>query len=158
MSIYSYTVKTIDQKEVSLSEFENKVVLIVNTASECGLAPQLEGLQELYDKYKKDDFVILGFPSNQFMNQEPLEGEDIVSFCSTQYGVDFPLFDKIEVNGKNADPLYHYLVKETKNKKIKWNYTKFLIGRDGNIIKRFAPITTPDKLEEPIKEALQKEH
>lgn len=154
MTIYAYTVKTIDQKEVALSEFKNKVVLIVNTASECGLAPQLKGLQFLYDKYKTEDFVVLGFPSNQFMNQEPLEGEEIVSFCSTQYGVTFPLFAKIDVNGKTADPLYQYLVKETKNKKIKWNYTKFLIGRDGNVIKRFAPITTPDKLEESIKEAL----
>lgn len=154
MTIYAYTVKTIDQKEVSLSEFKNKVVLIVNIASECGLAPQLEGLQDLYDKYKTEDFVVLGFPSNQFMNQEPLEGEEIVSFCSTQYGVDFPLFAKIDVNGKTADPLFQYLVKETKNKKIKWNYTKFLVDRDGNIIKRFAPITTPDKLEESIKEAL----
>lgn len=157
MTIYSYTVKTINQKEVSLSEYKNKVVLIVNTASECGLAPQLEGLQELYKKYKEEDFIILGFPSNQFMNQEPLEGEEIVSFCSTQYGVDFPLFAKINVNGKTADPLYQYLVKETKGKRIKWNFTKFLIGRDGEIIQRFAPITTPDKLEEPIVEALKKE-
>lgn len=154
MSIYKFNVKTIDQKEISLSEYQGKVLLIVNTASECGLASQLEGLQELHQNYQDKGFSVLGFPSNQFMNQEPLEGQEIAAFCATQYGVEFPLFDKIMVNGETAHPLYHYLVNETKGKKIKWNYTKFLIGRDGEIIERFGSLTTPEKIEDSIVEAL----
>ena len=154
MSIYQFNVKNINQEEISLSEYKGKVLLIVNTASECGLAPQLEGLQELHQNYQNQGFSVLGFPSNQFMNQEPLEGEEIADFCSTQYGVKFPLFDKIMVNGDKAHPLYHYLVNETKGKKIKWNYTKFLIGRDGEILERFGSLTVPEKLEDSIVEAL----
>lgn len=154
MSIYPFNVKNINQEEISLSEYKGKVLLIVNTASECGLAPQLEGLQKLHQNYQDQGFSVLGFPSNQFMNQEPLEGEEIAAFCSTQYGVDFPLFDKIMVNGEKAHPLYRYLVNETKGKKIKWNYTKFLIGRDGEILERFGSLTAPEKLEDSIVEAL----
>ena len=154
MSVYEFKVKTMKQEEILLSKYKDQVLLIVNTASECGLASQLEGLQKLHQDYQDKGFSVLGFPSNQFMNQEPLEGQEITSFCSTQYGVTFPLFDKILLNGKEAHPLYQYLVNETKGKKIKWNYTKFLIGRDGEIIERFGSLTAPEKIEDSIIEAL----
>jgi glutathione peroxidase len=154
MSIYEYKVKKTDQTSVSLEEYAGKVVCIVNTASKCGLVGQLDELEELYEKYKEEDFVILGFPCNQFHNQEPLDGVAAAEFCKLNYGVTFPIFDKIDVNGENADPLYKYLVQQTDNSDIKWNFTKFLIGRDGEIIKRFAPITAPKKMEKHIQQAL----
>lgn len=154
MSVYDYTVKEISGDEVSLSKYKGKILVIVNTATECGLAPQLEGLEKLYQTYKDQGLVVLGFPSNQFMNQEPREGEEIASFCQKNFGVSFQLHEKILLNGKNADPLYQYLTSETGNKKIKWNFTKFLIGRDGEIIKRFGSTTKPEKMETDIAEAV----
>ena len=154
MSVYEYTVNEISGKEVSLSKYKGNVLIIVNTATECGLAPQLKDLEELYQTYKDQGLVILGFPSNQFMNQEPREGEEIANFCQKNFGVSFQLHEKIMVNGKNADPLYQYLTSETNNKKIKWNFTKFLIGRDGEIIKRFGSTTQPRKMEINIAEAV----
>ena len=115
----------------------------------------MDELEELYEKYKDKDFIILGFPSNQFNNQEPLNGVEAAEFCRLNYGVTFPIFDKIEVNGENADPLYKYLVEQTGGGAIKWNFTKFLIGRDGEIIKRFAPITAPKKMTKLIENALE---
>lgn len=154
MSVYEYTVNEISGEEVSLSKYKGNVLVIVNTATECGLAPQLKDLEELYQTYKDQGLVILGFPSNQFMNQEPREGEEIANFCQKNFGVSFQLHEKIMVNGKNADPLYQYLTSETNNKKIKWNFTKFLIGRDGEIIKRFGSTTQPQKMETDIAEAV----
>ncbi|WP_035054397.1 glutathione peroxidase [Carnobacterium pleistocenium] len=154
MSVYEYTVNEISGEEVSLSKYKGNVLVIVNTATECGLAPQLKDLEELYQTYKDQGLVILGFPSNQFMNQEPREGEEIANFCQKNFGVSFQLHEKIMVNGKNADPLYQYLTSETNNKKIKWNFTKFLIGRDGEIIKRFGSTTQPQKMEADIAEAV----
>lgn len=154
MSVYDFTVTEIGGEEVSLSKYKGKPLLIVNTASKCGFAPQFEGLEELYEKYKEQNFVVLGFPSNQFMNQEPLSNEEIVSHCQLNYGVSFPLHEKIQVNGDEASPLYKYLVEQTGNKKIKWNFTKFLIGKNGEIIERFGSITKPEKIEDSIVAAL----
>jgi glutathione peroxidase len=150
ISIYNFNVKTIDGKEESLSDYKGKVLLIVNVASNCGFTPQYKGLQELYSKYKDKGFEILGFPCNQFGHQEPGTNEEIKNFCSTNYGVTFPIFDKIEVNGDSASPLYKYL-KSAKpgflNENIKWNFTKFLIDRQGNVVDRFASQTTPESIE-----------
>lgn len=156
--IYGFEVKTIKAQKLKLKEYQNKVVLIVNTASKCGLTPQYEGLEALYQKYKDQGLVILGFPCNQFMGQEPGSSEDIENFCSVKYNVTFPLFEKIEVNGEKANPLYKYL-KETlalegKND-IRWNFEKFLIDKNGKPVKRFAPRTKPAELETDI-EALLK--
>ncbi|WP_034551129.1 glutathione peroxidase [Carnobacterium funditum] len=154
MSVYDFTVTEIGGEEVSLSTYLGKPLLIVNTASKCGLAPQFEGLEELYKKYKEQGFVVLGFPSNQFMNQEPLSNEEIATHCQMAYDVSFPLHEKISVNGDEASPLYKYLVEQTGNKKIKWNFTKFLIGKDGEIIERFSSMTKPEKIEDSIVAAL----
>lgn len=154
MSVYDHQVKNINGKEVNLSEYKGKVLLIVNTASECGLTPQYEGLEELYKKYK-DNLEILAFPCNQFGGQEPGDEEKIKEFCDLRFNISFPLFSKIEVNGENTHPLYNYLKQEAPGvmgtKKIKWNFTKFLIDREGNVIKRFAPTSTPESLEDDIK-------
>lgn len=156
-SVYDYSVKSIDGKEIELSAYKGKVLLIVNTASQCGFTPQFEGLQKLYDKYSERGFVVLGFPCNQFGNQDPGADEEIKSFCSLNYGVTFPMFSKIEVNGENAHPLYKML-KENESgllsKKIKWNFTKFLIDRQGNVVKRFSPSTEPTQLEKYIENIL----
>jgi glutathione peroxidase len=154
MTVYDYKVATLEGEEISLSKYQGKVLIIVNTASKCGLAPQLEGLESLYKKYKDQGLEILGFPCNQFLGQEPLEGEAIKEFCQLQYDVTFPLFDKIKVNGKETHPLYHYLKEETGGKMIKWNYTKFLIDRQGEVTKRFSPRTTPDKMVEELENLL----
>ncbi len=150
MSVYDFTVTEIGGEEVSLSKYKGKPLLIVNTASKCGFAPQFDGLEELYEKYKEQGFVVLGFPSNQFMNQEPLSNEDMESHCQLNYGVSFPLHEKIKVNGEDAIPLYRYLVEQTGNKKIKWNFTKFLIGKDGEIIERYGSRIKPEKIEDAI--------
>ena len=150
MSVYDFTVTEIGGEEVSLSKYKGKPLLIVNTASKCGFAPQFDGLEELYEKYKEQGFVVLGFPSNQFMNQEPLSNEDMESHCQLNYGVSFPLHEKIKVNGEDAIPLYRYLVEQTGNKKIKWNFTKFLIGKDGEIIERYGSRIKPEKIEDSI--------
>lgn len=138
---------------MSLNEYEGKLVLIVNTASKCGLTPQLAGLEALYEKYKDSGLVILGFPSNQFGNQEPGDEQSISEGCLINYGVSFPMFSKIEVNGKNAHPLYQFLKKEQKGilgSAIKWNFTKFLIDKKGRPVKRFSPTTEPKKLEKYV--------
>lgn len=144
-------------QEVNLSDYRGQVVLIVNTASKCGFTPQYEGLQKLYEAYRDKGFVILGFPCNQFKSQEPGTSEEISEFCTINYGVTFPMFAKIDVNGDDAHPLYKWLKSEkggVLGGAIKWNFTKFLIGRDGLPIERFAPTTKPEDLTKPIEKAL----
>lgn len=150
MSIYDIEVTQINGNKQQLSDYRDKYMVIVNTASQCGLVGQLEDLEELYQAFKEEGVVVLGFPSNQFMNQEPLGNEEIQTFCETTYNVSFPLFEKIDVNGDSAHPLYQYLVKETKNKKIKWNFTKFLVAPEEASITRFAPTTSPKKVKKEI--------
>ena len=153
MSIYDFTVKGRAGEDVSLSTYKGKVLLVVNTATGCGFTPQYEGLQKLYDKHKDKGFEILDFPCNQFANQAPGTIEDIQSFCTLNYGTTFPRFAKIDVNGKNASDLFKFLKKEKKSalgSSIKWNFTKFLIDREGNVAKRFAPTDTPESIESDI--------
>lgn len=153
MNIYDYTVKGRAGEDVSLSTYKDKVLLVVNTATGCGFTPQYEGLQKLYDKYKEKGFEILDFPCNQFANQAPGTIEEIQSFCTLNYGTTFPRFAKIDVNGKNASDLYKFLKKEKKSalgSSIKWNFTKFLIDREGKVVKRFAPTDTPESIEADI--------
>ncbi|MGA1933089.1 glutathione peroxidase [Arcobacter sp. YIC-464] len=160
MSIYDFKVKDIDGKEVSMSKYKDKVLLIVNVASKCGFTSQYEGLEKLFDKYKNKEFMILGFPSNQFANQEPGTNKEIKEFCTLTYGVNFDMFSKIDVNGDNEDPLYTYLKKEASGvlgtESIKWNFTKFLVDKEGNVLDRFAPTTEPFDIEPKIKELLSK--
>jgi glutathione peroxidase len=145
-SIYDISALSLQGKETSLSEFKDKTILIVNTASKCGLTPQFEGLEKLYESYKDRGLVILGFPSNQFANQEPGDEKSIAEGCVLNYGVTFPMFSKIEVNGPNTHPLYQFLKKEFKGD-IKWNFTKFLVDKSGTVVKRFSPMTKPAKIE-----------
>lgn len=156
---HSFSVKDANEKPVSLSEYKGKVVLIVNVASKCGFTPQYEGLEALYKKYKDKGFVILGFPSNQFGAQEPGTNEDIQKFCKVNYGVTFPVMAKVNVNGSDAIPLYKWLKSSAPGvlgtEAIKWNFTKFLVGRDGQVIHRYAPKTKPEELEKPIENALE---
>lgn len=157
MNIYQFKTKTLQGKEISLNEYKGKVILIVNTASKCGFTPQYEGLETLYKNYKDKGLVILGFPCNQFGNQEPGNEDDISNFCSINYGVTFPMFMKIDVNGKNADPIYKYLKESlpgTFGDSIKWNFTKFLINKQGIPVERYAPTTKPASLENDIKKLL----
>ncbi|WP_240006291.1 glutathione peroxidase [Pseudaquidulcibacter saccharophilus] len=150
---YDFTAKTLRGEEVSMRDFADKVVLIVNTASNCGFTPQFTELETLYKKYKDDGLVILGFPCNQFGNQEPGDADAINEVCSINYGVTFPMFAKIEVNGKNAHPLFKWLKHElggSLGDAIKWNFTKFLLGRNGQPIRRYAPITPPNEIEPDI--------
>ena len=148
-SIYDIPVKDIDGKETSLGAYKGKVLLVVNVASKCGLTPQYKTLESTYEKFKDKGLVIVGFPCNQFASQEPGTNEEIKQFCSSQYNVTFPLFDKVEVNGPKRHPLYVALAGKDSPYPgdIKWNFGKFLIGRDGKIIKRFEPKTTPDSPE-----------
>ncbi len=150
MTIYDIAVNRIDGTSQSLSEFQNKVMLIVNTASKCGFTPQFTGLEALYDKFQTDDFIILGFPCNQFKQQDPDSNQEILTFCQLNYGVTFPMFAKIQVNGPEQAPLYEYLINETNGEDIEWNFAKFLIGKDGQVIQRFAPNVTPEELETEI--------
>jgi len=147
----NFDVKTIDGESVNLEDYEGKVVLIVNVASKCGLTPQYNGLQAMYEKYKDKGFVVLGFPCNQFGSQEPGSEAQIKEFCSTKYKVDFPMFTKVDVNGKNAAPIYKYLtskdVQPAGTGEISWNFEKFLVDRDGQLIHRFSPRTSPDDAE-----------
>jgi glutathione peroxidase len=159
MNIYDFTVKNNLGKEVSLSQYKGKVLLIVNTASKCGFTPQFAGLQKLYEKYGNEKFEVLAFPCNQFANQDPGTDEEIKTFCSLNYGVTFPIFKKIDVNGENAEPLFDYLKKSAPGllgSAIKWNFTKFLIDSEGNTVGRFAPATKPEKLESKIKALIEK--
>ena len=158
MNIYDFKVNDIDGNEVSMEQFKNKVLLIVNTASSCGFTPQFEGLQKLYDEYKNKDFVVLGFPCNQFKNQDSGSNQEIKTFCNMNYGVTFPMFEKIEVNGKDTHPLYKFLKSKKSGilgNKIKWNFTKFLVDKNGNVVSRFAPTTEPKDLERHILELLK---
>lgn len=158
MSIYDFKVKAMDGSEVSLADYKGKVLLIVNTATGCGFTPQYDGLQDLYDKYKDQGFEILDFPCNQFLEQAPGTEEEIHSFCTGRYGITFPQFAKIEVNGKNEDPLYTFLKKEKGgicSSNIKWNFTKFLISKDGTVKARFAPTKTPEKIDAFIEKELK---
>jgi glutathione peroxidase len=154
MSIYDFNVKTIDGQEISMSKYKGKVLLIVNVASKCGFTGQYEGLEKLFEKYKNEDFMILGFPSNQFANQEPESNEKIKEFCSLTYDVKFDMFAKIDVNGENEAPLYKFLKSNQKgilgSENIKWNFTKFLVDKNGNIVDRFAPTTSPESIEKDI--------
>ena len=180
MSIYDYAVNDIKGNRISLSEYKGKIVLIVNTASKCGFTPQYDGLEKLYQKYRDRGFVILGFPSNQFLAQEPGNNQEISSFCKLNYGVTFPMFSKIDVRGENADPLFKFLTKAVpfngfelqkesgrkiqsvvkehypenlEGDEVKWNFTKFLIGRDGIVKGRYEPTVTPEELD-PVIEAM----
>jgi glutathione peroxidase len=150
MSVYDYSAKTLDGQDASLADYRGQVLLIVNTASKCGFTPQYEGLEMLYREYKDKGFAVLAFPCNQFGAQEPGNAEEIASFCSLTYDVTFPILAKIDVNGPSAHPLYAYLKHEQKGllgtEAIKWNFTKFLIGRDGEVVERFAPTTKPEDL------------
>jgi glutathione peroxidase len=177
MSIYDFVVKDIDGEEVKLDQYKGKVLLIANTASKCGFTPQYEGLQKLYDKYKSRGFEILGFPSNQFLEQEPGSSSEIKSFCQLNYGVSFPMFEKIDVRGENANSLFKYLTNEVpyegldqntekgkflhsflsekfpeylEGNSIKWNFTKFLIDKKGKVVKRFESPVEPEAMEKDI--------
>ena len=158
MSVHDFEAATLDGKPVSLKDYAGKVLLIVNTASKCGLTPQYEGLEALYRKYRDQGLEILGFPCNQFGAQEPGTSEEIASFCSLTYDVTFPMFGKIEVNGPKTHPLYAYLKSSKKgllgSEGIKWNFTKFLVDRSGNVLERFAPTVTPAELDGAVAKAL----
>jgi glutathione peroxidase len=179
MSVHSFKAPLSNGEVVGLDTFKGNVLLIVNTASKCGLTPQYEGLEKLYETYKEKGFTVLGFPCNQFGGQEPGTDEEISEFCSLNYQVTFPIFKKIEVNGENAHPLYQYLREQAPEEEfetngplyehlranspellegstIKWNFTKFLIDQEGNVVKRFAPPTAPKEIEEDIERLLSK--
>ncbi|MFB6468313.1 glutathione peroxidase [Cytobacillus sp. Hz8] len=152
-TVYDFTVKMTNGEQKALSEYKGKPLIIVNTASKCGLTPQFKGLQELYDKYKDRGLEILGFPCSQFNNQEFADIEETTQFCQLNYGVSFPIFAKIDVNGENADPLFTFLKEQKKgilSKNIKWNFTKFLINGNGAVVERYAPTTEPNKIEEDL--------
>lgn len=157
-TIYEYSAILNNGQEVSLEQYKGKVLLIVNTASACGFTPQYEGLQKLYQQYKDQGLEILAFPCNQFKSQEKGSDEEIKQFCDLNFNISFPLFKKIDVNGDKAHPLYQYLKNEAPgllgSKAIKWNFTKFLVAKSGQVITRFATATKPEALEDPIKEAL----
>jgi glutathione peroxidase len=157
-SIYDFKVKTIDGAETTLAPYRGKVMLVVNVASACGFTPQYAGLQSLYEKYKDRGLVVLGFPCNQFGAQEPGSEAEIKDFCSTRFSVSFPMFGKIDVNGANTHPLYDFLKKEEKGilgtEAIKWNFTKFLIDREGKVTGRFASTTKPESMEKEINSLL----
>lgn len=157
MDIYDYTVKDAKGQMVAMSDYRGLVLLIVNTATGCGFTPQYKGLQELYDKYHDRGFEVLDFPCNQFMNQSPLSESEIQNFCELKYHTTFRLFAKVKVNGEDAEPLFKFLKEEQKGilfNDIKWNFTKFLVNRNGSVVKRFAPTDTPDKIDKYIQELL----
>lgn len=157
MGIYEYSAQLANGETKALADYNGRVLLIVNTASGCGFTPQFEGLQSLYNSYHDKGLDILGFPCNQFNNQEPGTEEEIVEFCKSNFSVTFPIFKKLNVKGKDQHPLFRFLTQEAGGiftTAIKWNFTKFLIGRDGEVIKRYAPIQKPEKIESDIKKAL----
>ena len=161
INIYDFKVKTIDGEEISLSRYKNRVLLIVNVASRCGFTPQYKALEELYQKYKEKGFMILAFPSNQFLKQEPESDAKIKLFCHENYDVHFDMFTKIDVNGENTSPLYKFL-KEKKSSFfgtnfIEWNFSKFLIDVDGDVIQRYSPMTKPQNIESDIEKLLEKD-
>ncbi|MDF1878075.1 glutathione peroxidase [Sulfurimonas sp. SAG-AH-194-C20] len=160
MNIYDFNVTNIEGKTISMSQYKDKVLLIVNVASKCGFTPQYEGLEKLYDEHKDDGFMVLGFPSNQFMSQEPGSNEEIKFFCQKTYDVEFDMFAKVDVNGDDTAPLYKFLKKEQGGfmwmDAIKWNFTKFLVDRDGNVIKRYGSSIKPEDINADIQKLLAK--
>ena len=157
MNFYDFTVNTPQGTSLKMADYKDKAVLVVNTATKCGLTPQFKGLEALHQRYKDQGLVVLGFPCNQFMGQEPQSNESMVEYCQINHGVSFQLTEKIEVNGRNTHPIYKYLKKRLSGligKKIKWNFTKFLITPEGEPFKRYGPTTVPKKLEDDIKEVL----
>ena len=158
-NFYEFEAKSLQGKQIGMDTYKDKVVIVVNTASKCGLTPQYEGLENLYKRYKDKGLVILGFPCNQFANQEPGDEHEISNGCLINYGVSFPMFSKVDVNGDSAHPIFKYLkteLKGTLGNNVKWNFTKFVIDAEGNPAKRFAPTTTPEEMEKYIQELLQK--
>lgn len=156
-SLQDFNARAIDGSDTDLSAYAGQVVLVVNTASQCGFTPQYQGLQQLHDTYAEQGFAVLGFPCDQFGGQEPGEDAEINSFCERNFGVTFPLFSKIEVNGDGAHPLYQWLRSEKgglMGSRIKWNFTKFLVGKDGRVIDRYSPTTKPEKIAADIEKAL----
>lgn len=159
-TFYHHTATSLRGQQISMADYAGKVILVVNTASHCGFTPQYAGLESLYKKYADQGLVVLGFPCNQFGKQEPGNADEIAQTCHINYGVSFPMFEKVEVNGPAAHPLFRYLKDELPGVlggRIKWNFTKFLIGRDGKPLKRFAPIATPEKMETAILATLKTE-
>ncbi len=157
MGFYDYSARKMNGREVKMETYKGKVVIVVNTASKCGFTPQFAELETLYEKYKDQGLAILGFPCNQFANQDPASNQEIQNFCQLNYGVSFDMFEKVDVNGPETTPLYQFLKEEAKGAfggKIKWNFTKFLIDRKGEVIRRYAPATPPLKMEEEIKKLL----
>lgn len=158
-TFHDFSTKTLQGQDLPFSSLSGKVVLVVNTASKCGFTPQYKGLQALYDKYREQGLEIVGFPCNQFGAQEPGNADDINQFCEINYGVNFPLSEKVDVNGANAHPVYKFLTKEAKGvlgtEAIKWNFTKFLVGKDGKVLKRYAPTTSPADLAADIEGLLK---
>ena len=158
MSIYDFEVQTMEGETRKLDSYRGKVLLIANTASKCGFTPQFAGLETLHETYAEQGLVVLGFPCNQFGGQDPGSDGEILDFCVKNYGVSFPMHSKIDVNGSQASPLFQYLKKEAKgalgSERIKWNFTKFLVGKDGKVLKRFAPLTKPEDIRGEIEKAL----
>lgn len=158
MSVYDFKALDIQGQERDLADYKDKVLLIVNTASKCGFTPQFEGLESMYKELHEKGLEVLGFPCNQFAEQDKGSDSEIAGFCMKNYGVSFPMFSKVEVNGDNAHPLYQYLKKEARGilgtQKIKWNFTKFLINQDGKVIKRFAPIAKPEDIAKQVRSLL----
>ncbi|WP_309648385.1 glutathione peroxidase [Nocardioides sp.] len=157
-SLHTFSATSIDGQDVDLSAYAGQVVLVVNTASQCGFTPQYKGLQELHDAYNTQGFAVLGFPCDQFGGQEPGEDAEIAGFCERNFGVTFPLFSKVEVNGDGAHPLYQWMRSEKGGllgSKIKWNFTKYLVGKDGQVISRYSPTTKPEKIKGDVEKALK---
>jgi len=159
MNIYDFNVKDINGQEISMSKYKGKTLLIVNVASKCGFTPQYEGLEKLFEEYKNRNFMVLGFPSNEFLSQEPGSNSDISEFCRLTYGVNFDMFSKIDVNGGNTNPLYAHLKRQATGilgtTMIKWNFTKFLVDQNGKVINRYAPSTKPVEMKEDIEKLLK---
>jgi glutathione peroxidase len=157
-NIYDFTATTITGQEKPMADFKGQVVLVVNTASKCGLTPQFKGLEALYETYKDNGLMVLGFPCNQFANQDPAGNDEISQFCELNYGVTFPMFAKIDVNGDGAHPLFKHLKSSAPgllgSEAIKWNFTKFLVDRNGNVVERYAPTTEPEKIAKDIAKLL----
>lgn len=160
MTFYDLEAKKINGDAIGMNDYQDKTIIVVNTASKCGLTPQYEGLEKLYQKYKDQGLIVLGFPCNQFANQEAGSSDEIQEFCQVNYGVSFPIFEKIDVNGKDAHPIFKYLKSNLSGgifgSKIKWNFTKFVIDKRGNPVKRFGPTTKPENMEKYIQNILQK--
>ncbi|ENV79195.1 glutathione peroxidase [Acinetobacter ursingii] len=157
-SLYQFEAELLEGDTKQMSDYEGKVLLIVNTASKCGFTPQFAGLEKVYEKYKDQGFEVLGFPCNQFGGQDPGSNDEIGAFCQRNYGVDFPMFAKVDVKGPEAHAIFRYLTREAKgilgSESIKWNFTKFLVSKDGKVLNRYAPTTKPESIEEDIEKAL----